>query len=87
MCFFVRGILLDVCTLRGNDCLPAGYVISSDELEMCLSESRLQIQEGAFVLIHTGHGKLVSSAFRTTFVLWQPGRSSVMQRPASYELV
>ena len=56
--FFTRGILLDVCALRGNDRLPAGYVISPDELESCLSKSNLQIQEGDVVLIRTGHGKL-----------------------------
>jgi kynurenine formamidase len=56
--FFTRGILLDVCALRGNDRLPAGYVISPDELESCLSKSDLQIQEGDVVLIRTGHGKL-----------------------------
>jgi kynurenine formamidase len=56
--FFTRGILLDVCALRGNDRLPAGYVISPDELSSCLERARLQIREGDVVLIRTGHGKL-----------------------------
>ncbi len=56
--FFTRGILLDVCALRGNDRLPAGYVISPDELLSCLEMSDLKIQEGDVVLIRTGHGKL-----------------------------
>ena len=56
--FFTRGILLDVCALRGNDRLPAGYVISPDELESCLDKAKLKIRSGDVVLIRTGHGKL-----------------------------
>ncbi|MBC8354977.1 MAG: cyclase family protein [Planctomycetes bacterium] len=56
--FFTRGILLDVCALRGADRLRAGYVISPDELEACLKKANLTIQEGDVVLIRTGHGKL-----------------------------
>jgi kynurenine formamidase len=56
--FFTRGVLLDVCALRGDDRLPAGYVISPDELESCLERAHLEIQEGDVVLIRTGHGKL-----------------------------
>ena len=50
--------LLDVCALRGKDRLPAGYVISPDELASCLKNANLEIQEGDVVLIRTGHGKL-----------------------------
>ena len=56
--FFTRGILLDVCALRRNDRLPAGYVISPDELLTCLEPSNPKVQEGDVVLIRTGHGKL-----------------------------
>jgi kynurenine formamidase len=56
--FFTRGILLDVCALLGKDRLPAGYVISPDELASCLKKAKLEIQEGDVVLIRTGHGKL-----------------------------
>lgn len=56
--FFTRGILLDVCALRGNDQLPAGYVITPEELASCLEKAKLEIQEGDVVLIRTGHGKL-----------------------------
>jgi kynurenine formamidase len=56
--FFTRGILLDVCALRGNDRLPAGYVITPDELESCLDKAKLKIRSGDVVLIRTGHGKL-----------------------------
>jgi kynurenine formamidase len=56
--FFTRGLLLDVCALHGKDRLPAGYVISPDELASCLKKANLEIQEGDVVLIRTGHGKL-----------------------------
>src|SRR4051812_23439630 len=56
--FFTRGILLDVCALRGNDRLPPGYVITPDELTSCLEKAKLKIEEGDVVLIRTGHGKL-----------------------------
>ncbi len=56
--FFTRGILLDVCALVGKDRLPAGYVISPEELASCLKNAKLTIQEGDVVLIRTGHGKL-----------------------------
>lgn len=56
--FFTRGILFDICALRGTDRLDAGYVISADELAACLEKAKLQIQEGDVALIHTGHGKL-----------------------------
>ena len=38
--FFTRGILLDVCALRGNERLPAGHVVSPDELQSCLNRAK-----------------------------------------------
>jgi hypothetical protein len=56
--FFTRGLLLDVCGLRGQDRLPAGYAVSPEDLASCLKNANLEIQEGDVVLIRTGHGKL-----------------------------
>ena len=56
--FFARGVLLDVAALRGADRLPAGYVISAEELRACLKNAKLTLTPGDIVLIHTGHGKL-----------------------------
>lgn len=56
--FFTRGLLLDVSGLVGTDRLPAGYVISADELRACLRDHDLEILAGDAVLIRTGHGKL-----------------------------
>jgi kynurenine formamidase len=55
---FTRGILLDICALLRRDRLPAGYVISPDELASCLKNANLELREGDVVLIRTGHGKL-----------------------------
>jgi kynurenine formamidase len=55
---FTRGILLDVCALRGADRLQPGYVITPDELSACLQQANLTIRPGDVVLIRTGHGKL-----------------------------
>jgi kynurenine formamidase len=56
--FFTRAVFLDVCALRGNDRLPAGYVITPDDLAACLEKAKLKIEEGDVVLLRTGHGKL-----------------------------
>lgn len=56
--FFTRGLLLDVCAIRELQRLPAGHVITPEELMACLTKSKLQIEAGDVVLIRTGHGKL-----------------------------
>ena len=56
--FFARGVLLDVAALRGTDRLPAGYVISAEELRACLKKAKLELTPGDIALIHTGHGNL-----------------------------
>ena len=38
--------------------LPAGHVITPDELMASLKKAKLQIEAGDVVLIRTGHGKL-----------------------------
>lgn len=56
--FVTRGVMLDVCSLRGNDRLPAGYVVTPDDLSACLERVKLQLQAGDVVVVRTGHGKL-----------------------------
>jgi kynurenine formamidase len=55
---FTRGILLDVAAQRKTNRLPAGYVISPDDLESCLTAAKLTIRPGDVVLLNTGHGEL-----------------------------
>ena len=54
--FFTRGILLDVAGLKGERSLPAGYVITPDDLQKALEAAKAEIRPGDVVLIHTGHG-------------------------------
>jgi kynurenine formamidase len=56
--FFTRGLLLDVAALRKTDRLPAGYVVTADDLQACLKAGKLQINPGDIVCIRTGHGRL-----------------------------
>ena len=55
---FTRGILLDVAAIRKQSRLPAGFVISPEDLQACLTAAKLEIRPGDVVLIHTGHGQL-----------------------------
>lgn len=55
---FTRGVLLDVAGLRKTKILPSGYVITAEDLQACLDQTRLKINPGDIVLIHTGHGQL-----------------------------
>lgn len=55
---FTRGILLDVCALRGVERLPSGHVIRAEEIKACLEQSQLELHAGDVVLIRTGHGQL-----------------------------
>jgi len=54
--FFTRGILLDIAGLKEERSLPAGYVITPDDLQKALDAAKAEIRPGDVVLIHTGHG-------------------------------
>ncbi len=56
--FYTRGLLLDVAGLRKTERLPAGYVITAEDLRGCLDAARLKIEPGDVVLVRTGHGLL-----------------------------
>src|SRR5262249_30740247 len=56
--FYTRGVLLDVARLRKTERLPAGYVVTPEDLKACLEDAKLKIEPGDVVLIHTGHGRL-----------------------------
>jgi len=70
--FVTRGVLLDVCSLRGNDRLPVGYVITPDDLSACLERAKLQLQSGDVVVVRTGHGKLWMTD-NQTYGVGEPG--------------
>jgi kynurenine formamidase len=56
--FLTRGLFLDVARLRKTERLPAGYVITPEDLQACLDEVKLKIEPGDVVLLRTGHGLL-----------------------------
>jgi kynurenine formamidase len=49
-----RGVLLDVAAFSGVEALPAGYRITSDELDSCAQSQGTTIQAGDILLLRTG---------------------------------
>jgi kynurenine formamidase len=56
--FFTRGVLLDVAGRRKAERLPAGYVVTPDDLRGCLEAAEVKLEPGDVALIRTGHGRL-----------------------------
>lgn len=52
-----RGLLFDIPALTGEDVLPAGQVVSVDDLQRAASRSRIDPQPGDVALIRTGWGR------------------------------
>jgi kynurenine formamidase len=53
-----RGVMIDVAALKGVEILPAGYVITVDDLQQALARQKLTLQPGDAVIINTGEGRL-----------------------------
>lgn len=51
-----RGILLDVCTLKGERVLPAKYGITADDLGSCAAAQGVEVRPGDVLLVRTGYG-------------------------------
>ncbi|WP_326837501.1 cyclase family protein [Amycolatopsis rhabdoformis] len=49
-----RGVLLDVATTHGVDCLPDSYAITVEDLESALSRTGLHLAEGDVAFVRTG---------------------------------
>jgi kynurenine formamidase len=49
-----RGVLIDIATLKGVECLPPSYAITTDDLEDGLKAEGISIEAGDVVLIRTG---------------------------------
>jgi kynurenine formamidase len=50
---FTRGLMIDVVKLRGRS-LGAGEIVTRLDIETCLAQAGLQVEQGDAVLIHTG---------------------------------
>jgi kynurenine formamidase len=55
---FTRGLLSDVASLKGQERLQAGYVISAEEIADCLKGTNVELRRGDALLIRTGWSQL-----------------------------
>ncbi len=53
-----RGILLDVCAVRGQDPLPPHYRITPDDLDAAARRAGVTVRPGDALLVRTGFAKL-----------------------------
>ena len=49
-----RGVLIDVATSKGMECLPPSYAISIDDCKAALSKQKVELREGDVALLRTG---------------------------------
>jgi len=68
-----RGVLIDVAGLKGVDMLPAGYVITVDDLQQALARASVTLEEGDAVMIHTGWGRLYTVEDKDRYLASSPG--------------
>jgi len=52
---FTRGVLLDICALKGVDWLEPGYPIMPDDVEAAEQRQGVRVSPGDVLLVHTGH--------------------------------
>jgi kynurenine formamidase len=67
--FVSRGVLLDVARQKGLDCLPAGYAITTADLEATVAAQGTRVVQGDIVLVRTGQMSTVGD-----FVKWDAFR-------------
>jgi kynurenine formamidase len=53
-----RGVLLDVCAVRGQDPLPPHYRITAADLEAAARRAGVTVRAGDALLVRTGYAKL-----------------------------
>jgi kynurenine formamidase len=54
-CLTGRGVLLDVCRLKGVDRLPPGYAISPADLDAAAAAEGVEVRSGDLLFVRTGH--------------------------------
>lgn len=67
-----RGVLLDIAGLDGGDHLPAGRVVTPDDLARAAHAVRLAIEPGDIVLIRTGWGRFFGTD-NARYLAGEPG--------------
>ena len=69
-----RGVLLDLARALGIDRLPAGRVITPDDLETAERQQRVRAESGDVLLIRTGHlGVFKTDGDRVGYMRQMPG--------------
>jgi kynurenine formamidase len=59
-----RGVLLDVCAVRGQDPLPSHYRITAADLAEAARRAGVSVRQGDAVLVRTGYAKLWANEAR-----------------------
>lgn len=68
-----RGVLIDVAALKNVDMLPAGTVITAEDLQQALAKENVKLEPGDAVMIHTGWGKLYTVKDKDRYLASSPG--------------
>jgi kynurenine formamidase len=71
-----RGVLLDICRLKGVERLPTDYAITVDDLNAACAAQGVTMRKGDVVLVRTGHiQRFTIDKDRAAFNGMQPGLS------------
>ena len=68
-----RGVLLDLCALRGVTPLPKGYVITVADLQACEQRQGVKVEAGTILLLHTGWLGAMGAMGGQEFMSGEPG--------------
>lgn len=68
-----RGVLLDLCALKGVEVLPKGTVITPQDLESCEARQGVKVTPGTVLLLHTGWLGAIGSMGSAQFLSGEPG--------------
>ena len=68
-----RGVLLDLCALRGVTPLPKGDLITAADLEACEARQGVKVAAGTILLLHTGWLGAIAAMGTKEFYSGEPG--------------
>jgi kynurenine formamidase len=71
-----RGVLLDIARLKGESQLPAGAVVTPDDLDAAAEAEHVEVQEGDIIMVRTGwRQEFVNNRNGETWAYTSPGLS------------
>jgi kynurenine formamidase len=69
-----RGVLLDIAALKGVEWLPAGEVITPEDLDAAAARQKVEIKSGDIILLRTGwRRKFITDGSAAEFMAGEPG--------------